>query len=74
MHDALQLSVLSSPSHSSRGFASVIWNIGKFGAKNYFTAHRTGNTIYGFRDLVPVLKIRDCYLKYMTVISIRKNW
>ena len=52
----------SSPSpRSSRDFASVIRNIGKFGAKNYFTDHRTANTIYGFRDSVPVLKIHDCY-------------
>ena len=49
----------SSP--SSCDFASVIRNIGKFGAKNYFTDHRTANTIYGFRDSVPVLKIHDCY-------------
>ena len=51
----------SSPSRSSRDFASVIRNIGKFGAKNYFTDHRTANAIYGFRDSVPVLKIHDCY-------------
>ena len=31
----------SSPSPSSRDFASVIRNIGKFGAKNYFTDHRS---------------------------------
>ena len=52
---------LRSSSPSSRDFASVIRNIGKFGAKNYFTDHRTANTIYGFRDSVPVLKIHDCY-------------
>ena len=30
----------------------------EFGAKNYFTRHRTANTIDGFRDSFPVLKIR----------------
>ena len=48
-------------SPSSRDCASVIRNIGKFGAKNYFTDHRTANTIYHFSDSVPVLKIHDCY-------------
>ena len=33
---------LSSP---SRDFASVFWNIKKFGEKNYFTDHQTANTI-----------------------------
>ena len=37
----------SSP--SSCDFASVIRNIGKFGAKNYFTDHQTANAIYRFR-------------------------
>ena len=37
----------SSPS-SSRNFASVNRNIGKFGAKNYFTDHRTANTEISF--------------------------
>ena len=46
-------------SSSSRDFASVIRNIGKFGAKNYFTDHRIANTIHGFRDSVPVLKIHS---------------
>ena len=36
---------LYSSSHSSRDFASVFRNIGKFGARNYFTDHRTANTI-----------------------------
>ena len=56
----------SSPSFPSRrssgDFASVIRNIGKFGAKSYFTDQRAANTIQ-FRSL-----------KYMTVIRIRKNW
>ena len=52
-------SCLSSP---SRDFASLIWNIEKFEAKNNFTDHQTANIIYGFRNLVPVLKIHDCYL------------
>ena len=30
-------------------------------AKNYFIDHRTANTIHGFRDSVPVLKIQGCY-------------
>ena len=42
----------SSP--SSCDFASVIRNIGKFGAK-------TANTIDCFRESVPVLKIHGCY-------------
>ena len=41
--------------------ASVIWNIGEFGAKNYFTGHQTANTIHGFRDSILVLKIHDHY-------------
>ena len=40
-------------------FASVVRNIEKFGAKNYFTDQRTANTIHGFRDSVPVLKIHS---------------
>ena len=51
----------SSSSSPSRDFASVIRKIGKFGAKNYFAAHRTPNTIYGFRDSFSVFKIHDCY-------------
>ena len=50
----------SSPS-SSHDFASVILNIRKFEAKNYFTDHQTGNTIYSFRESFPVFKIHDCY-------------
>ena len=46
---------------SSPSFRDVIWNIGKFGAENYFTDHRTANTIYGFRDSVSVLKIHEYY-------------
>ena len=38
--------------------ASVIWNIGEFRAKNYFTDHRTANTIHGFRYSVLVFKTR----------------
>ena len=53
----------SSPS-SSHDFASVIRNIGKFGAKNYFTDHQEPDAIYYFWYLplpVPVLKIYDRY-------------
>ena len=58
---------LCSSSHSSsRDFASVTRNIGKFGAKNYFTDHQTANTIL-------VLEIQFQSFKYMTVIRIRKN-
>ena len=46
-----------SPSSSSHDFRSVIRNIGKFGAKNYFKDHQKGNTNYHFRDSVHVLKI-----------------
>ena len=49
---------LCSSSHFS---ASVIWNIGEFGAKNYYTDHWTANIIHGFRDSVPVLKIHAYY-------------
>ena len=58
-HNALQLSVFFSFFSSS--FFCVIRNIEKFGAKNYFTDLRTTNTIYRFRDSVPVLEIHDCY-------------
>ena len=64
-HNALQLPVfffsLSASSPSPHDFASVIRNIGKFGAKNYITDQRTANTICSFRDSLPVLKIHDCY-------------
>ena len=40
-------------------FVSFIQNMGKFGAKNYFADHRIANTILGFRDSFPVLKIRE---------------
>ena len=40
---------------------SANWNIEEFGAKSYFTDHETANTIYRFRNSVPVLKIYDCY-------------
>ena len=33
-------------SSSFRFSASLIWNIGEFEAKSYFTDHRTANTIY----------------------------
>ena len=46
--NALQLPVFFSFFFSC--FASVIRNIGKFGAKNYFTDHRTANAIHGFKD------------------------
>ena len=51
----------SSSSPSSRFSASLIRNIGEFGAINYFTDHRTAHTIHGFRDSVPALKIHGCY-------------
>ena len=34
-----------SPSSPSCDFASVFWNIEKFGAKNYFTDYQTAHTI-----------------------------
>ena len=60
-HNALQLPVFFFSFFSFSFFSWLCQNIGKFEAKNYFTDHRTANTIYGFRDSVPVLKIRDCY-------------
>ena len=59
-HNALQLPVFYF-------FSFFLWlcqcyrNIDKFGAKNYFTDHRTANTMYPFRDSFPILKIHDCY-------------
>ena len=53
-------------SSSSCFCASVIRNIGDFGAKSYFKDHQTAITIHGFRD-----QFRP--LKYTTVIRIRKN-
>ena len=47
----------SSSCHSAR----LIWNIGEFGAKSYFTHHWTANSIHDFRDSIPVLKIHSCY-------------
>ena len=41
--------------------ASLIQNIGESEAKNYFTDHRTANTVNGFRDSVPVVKIHSFY-------------
>ena len=57
----LGIDLCSSSPPSSRDFAGVIRNIGKFRAKNDFTDHRTANTIYHFRDLSPFLKKHDCY-------------
>ena len=45
----------------ARFSASLIRNIEEFGAKNYFTDHRTANTMTGFRDSFPVLKVHGCY-------------
>ena len=46
---------LCSSSSSSCDSTSVIRNIGEFGAKSYFTDHRTANTIlYSFSELVAV--------------------
>ena len=65
-HITLCNCLCSSSSPFSCDFVNVIRNIGKFGAKNYFTDHRTAITIYGFRDSVPVLKST-------TVITICRN-
>ena len=43
-------------------------NIGKFGAKNYFTDHTTGQLIQ-----FTVLEIQFRSLEYMIIIRIRKN-
>ena len=48
-------------SSSSCDSASLVQNIGEFGAKSYFTDHRTANTINRFRYSFPVLKIHGCY-------------
>ena len=54
-----------SPSSSS---PRLLWNIGEFGAKEYFADHHTSNTIHGFRDTALVCKMHDCYCR------IRKNF
>ena len=36
-------------------------NSGEFGAKGYFTDHRTAKKTLGFRDSFLALKIRQCY-------------
>ena len=48
-------------SSSSCDSATLIRNIGVFGAKSYFTDHGTANTIHGFRGSFPVLKKHGCY-------------
>ena len=48
-------------SSSSCFSASVIRNIKKFEAKNYFNDHQTPNTIKGFINSFPILKIHDRY-------------
>ena len=53
-------------SSSSRHSASIIWNIQKFGAKNYFTDHQT-------TQYKTVFEIQFWSLKYTAVIRIRKN-
>ena len=50
-----------SSSSSSCDSASLIRNIEEFGAKSYFTDHRTAKAIHGFRYSFPVLKIHGCY-------------
>ena len=56
-------SPFSPSSCSSRDFASVIQNIGKFGEKSCFTDHQTANTIYHFRDSVRSLKETSRHIK-----------
>ena len=51
---------------SSLFLASLIRNIGKFVAKNYFTDHEAANTIHHFKDSLPTFK-------YTAVIKICKN-
>ena len=54
-------------SPSSGDSASIIRNMGAFGAKNYFADNQTANTIHCFRDSVTVLK-------YAAAIRFRKNF
>ena len=58
-HNALQLPVFCSS--SSFFSASFIENTGEFGAKNYFTGHRTVNTMHGFRNSFQALKTDSCF-------------
>ena len=48
-------------SSSSCDFNPEYQNSGEFGAKGYFTDHRTAKKILGFRDSFLALKIRQCY-------------
>ena len=57
---------LCSSSPSSCDFNSATQNIGKFGAKNYFTDHQTTNTRHG-------LEIQSRSLKQMAITRIHKN-
>ena len=60
--NCLYSSSSSRPSpRSSREFASVIRNIGKFGAKNYFTDHQTANTILVLEIQFQSFQVHDCY-------------
>ena len=52
---------LCSSSPSSCFSAMLIRSIGEFGAKNYFTDHRTANAMHSFRDSVPLLKMHGFY-------------
>ena len=56
-HNALQLPLFIIFLFS----ANLIRNIGEFGAKNYFTDHRTTNAIHGFSDSFQVFKIHGFY-------------
>ena len=75
-HNALQLPVFFFLLCCCSSCASLIRNIGEFGAKNYFTDHRTPNTIHGFRDSFEVLKIHGCYqdLQKFEQLSIQSRY
>ena len=45
---------------------STLRNIGKLRAKSYFADHERANTIHGFTDSVPILKIYNCYQDMQT--------
>ena len=60
-HNALQLPVFFFSFFPFPSFFSRYPEYQEIRSKNYFTDHRTANTIDGFRESVPVLKIHDCY-------------
>ena len=66
-HDDLTKTLCNCLCSSSCDSASLIRNIGNSWAENCFTDNWTADTIHGFSDSVPFIKIHDCLLGYAKI-------